>query len=233
MRFNTPAKLYEALRQSDALIISHHTAYPLPGWVPGCDWSVVSDDVERAMEIWSMHGSSEGVDPQDRPLRAVDAEHTSMAALRRGLRLGMVGGSDSHSGRPGGSAMEPLGHWGGLAAVWARALTRRDIFGALFARHTYAIGRARIVLKMTVNGALMGSEIPAVKTAQIRIDVWSPVKLSRVEIYKNTKLLRIIQCQGDEAHLEHEDDQASGAFYHCRVIQSDGELAVGSPVWVG
>jgi len=234
-RYHSPQQLYEALRVSDAFIISHHPAYPIQ-WVPGTEYSVVETDVERLIELWSMHGSSEGYDPADRPLRTIDPERYVMQALRRGLRLGFVGGSDTHSGRPGGSAREVGGYWGGLAAVWAPALTRSSLFKSLHARHTYALTGARIVLKMTVNGALMGSEIEAAPTAAIKVDVWAPGTIAKVEIMKNSHVWREFGPSNDakdECHLEIEDQTRGAAYYHCRVTQTDGELAVGSPVWVG
>jgi hypothetical protein len=156
-----------------------------------------------------------------------------MEALRKGLRLGFVAGSDTHSGRPGGSAKEPLGYWGGLTAVWAKELTRRSIFEAILARRTYALTRARIVLRMTVNDAWMGSELPASDTARIRIEAWAPLPITKVEIVKNTELLKEFGPFGDECRIEYEDTTGGSAFYHCRVTQIDGELAVCSPVWIG
>ena len=232
-RYDTPGKLYQALEPSDALVISHHVCYPIPRWVPGVDWDVVDTQYERLVEIWSMHGSGEGYDPADRPLKEVDPSRTAMAALRRGLRLGLVAGSDTHSARPGGSAKEPLAYWGGLAAVWAPDLTRRDVFSSLWARRTYALTGARIVLRMTVNDAWMGSEIPLGDRADIRIDVWAPGDIAKVELMKDTRVLHTFTPGGDECHLEYEDVVDSPAFYHCRVTQTDGHLAVCSPVWVG
>jgi hypothetical protein len=180
-----------------------------------------------------MHGSSEGYDPADRPVRNADPDRTAMAALRRGLRLGFVAGSDSHCARPGGSAAEPRPHWGGLAAVWAESLTRRGIFDALRARRTCALTGARIVLRMTVNGAWMGSETAAADRAEIRIDAWACDTIREVELVKNATRLRTFRPSGDECHLEIEDRTGGAAFYHCRLTQADGHLAVGSPVWVG
>ncbi|MGB9588189.1 MAG: hypothetical protein ACPL7O_08425, partial [Armatimonadota bacterium] len=67
-RYNSASKLYEALRATDALVISHHPAYPPGSWCASTDFDVVETDVERLVELWSMHGSSEGYDPSDRPL---------------------------------------------------------------------------------------------------------------------------------------------------------------------
>jgi mycothiol synthase len=249
-RYDTPAKLYQALRASnalsqpdscyrpDGLVISHHPGYPIGQWVPGTDYDPVETDVERLVELWSMHGSSEGYDPADRPLIGA-AGGGVLVSLQSGTRIGFVAGSDTHSGRPGGSAKEPRPYWDGLAAVWADDLTRRDLFDALYARHTYALTGARIVLKMTVNGALMGSEISASDIADIRIDAWAPGKIAQIELLKNARLLRRytpghgLFAERDECHFQAQDRTSGSAFYHCRITQTDGQLAVCSPVWVG
>jgi mycothiol synthase len=232
-RYGSADKLYEALRGSDALVIGHHPAYPVGSWCSSTDFDSVETDVERLVELWSMHGSSEGYDPADRPLIRSDPERLVMPALRRGVRLGFIAGSDTHSGRPGGSAKEPRPYWGGLTAVWADDLTRRDLFGALLARRTYALTRARIVLEFTVNGMPMGSEAPQCTTADIRIDVWAPGRIAKIEVLKNTELLREFSLNQDECHTEMSDRTGGPAFYHCRVTLADGNLAVCSPVWLG
>ena len=232
-RYSSPAKIYRVLKDTDAFVISHHTAYPENSWCPATDFDVIDTDLERVMEIWSMHGSSEGYDDSDRPLWRHNSNCTAMAALRKGLRLGFVAGSDTHSARPGGSAKEPMRYWGGLAAVWAKDLTRQSIYDAIRARRTYALTRARIVLRMTVNNAWMGSELPASDLAQIRIEVWAQAPIAKVQVMKNTHVLREFGPFGDECKIELEDVTGGPAFYHCRVIQTDGELAVCSPVWVG
>jgi len=234
-RYAHPASLYEALRTADAIAVSHHVGYALDLHVPGTDWDAVQTDVDRLIELWSMHGSSEGYDPQDRPLVPPRREEGAMAALKKGLRMGFVAGSDTHSGRPGGSAKEPRPYWGGLCAVWAEALTRRSIFEALKARRTYALTGARISLRFTVNGAMMGSETPWARTRHLAAEVWAPANVARVELMRNAEVLHV-QTPGAEVCRVEFEDKASGrepAFYHCRVTQEDGHLAVCSPVWVG
>jgi len=227
------AHLHEALRAADALVISHHSSYPPGSWCSHTDFTTVDDDVERLVELWSMHGSSEGYNPDDRPLPGRDPDSTAMAALRRGLRLGFVAGSDTHSGRPGGSAKEPRNHWGGMTGVWARDLTRRSLFEALQARRTVALTKARIILQMNVNDMPMGSELPAADRVRIRIDVWAPGQITSVELIKNTELRQRWEPRADECHAELEDRPRGPVHYHCRVTLQDGNLAVCSPVWVG
>ena len=160
-----------------------------------------------------------------------------MFALKQGLRIGLVAGSDTHSARPGGAVKEPRGYYpGGLCGIWAESLTRRSIFEALKQRRTYALTGSRLVLDLRVNGVPMGSEIPAAKEVQISVDAWGQTTLSKVEILKNGDVWETAQLDEDECHLVFEDrgpGEAGSAFYHCRVTQADGHLAVCSPVWLG
>ena len=232
-RYRSAAGLYAALRGSDALVVSHHSCYPSGSWCSSTDFDAVETDVERLVELWSMHGSSEGYDAGDRPFKQFDPNRTVLAALKRGVRLGFTAGSDTHSGRPGGSAREPRPYWGGLTGVWAPKLTRRDLFSALHTRRTYALTRARIVLQFTVNGHPMGAEIAPSEDADIRIDAWAPGTITRVEVLRNACLLRTFNPSGDECHIQMTDKTTGSAFYHCRITLKDGNLAVCSPVWLG
>ena len=101
-RYNTAAKLYDAVRDADAVVISHHCAYPSGSWCSSTNFECVDTDVERLTELWSMHGSSEGFVPGEKPLRGMDPENTVMAALRRGLRLGFVAGAIPIAADPAG-----------------------------------------------------------------------------------------------------------------------------------
>jgi mycothiol synthase len=232
-RYSTPAKLYEALRGSDALIVSHHPGYALDQHVPGTDWDAMETDVDRLVELWSMHGSSEGYDPADRPMPGPRREEGVMAGLRQGLRIGFAGGSDTHSARPGGSAKEPRPYWGGLCAIWAEQLTRRSLFEALLARRTYALTGARIALKFTVNGAPMGAEIPRAESRALTAEAWAPGEISKIELMRDGQVMHTVGPSSDTAKVEYEDVREEPAFYHCRVTMANGHLAVCSPVWVG
>jgi len=232
-RYRTPARLYKSLSACDALVIAHHPCYPAGDWCSSTDYGAIDTRFEPLVELWSMHGSSEGYDPDDRPLILRDPARYVYSALRRGVRLGFVAGSDTHSARPGGSAKEPRPYWGGMAAVWADSLSRRSVFEALRARRTYALTRARIVLKMTLNGAWMGSEIPLTDEARIQIDAWAPSVVQKVEILRNTVPIHTAIQTRDEVHIQFSEVVAKPCFYHCRVTLADGNLAVCSPVWVG
>lgn len=233
-RYDHALKLYEALRQSDALVIGHHPAYKPGSWCSSTDYDALAPDIERLTEIWSMHGSAEGVDPADRPYPSGPHEaNYTMNVLKRGVRVGFTAGSDTHAGRPGGSAKEPRPYWGGLTAVWAPELTRRALFDALYARRTVALTQARILLWMTVNGAPMGSEIEAADKAVIHLNVQACGPIASVELMKNAECHKTFTPQADVFDTTLEDPCQGPAFYHARVTQKNGHLAVCSPVWVG
>ncbi len=234
-RYADPKRLYEALRGTDAFIISHHPGYDLDLHVPGTRWDTVEADVDRALEIWSMHGSSEGFDPADRPMIPPKRTAGVYEGLRRGLRMGLVAGSDTHTARPGGSAQDARPYWGGLCAVWADSLTRRGLFRAFRERRTYALTRVKIALRFWVNDLPMGSEGPAADTASVRVQVWAPSPIATVQILRNTQVVHETQESTPEADVAWTDrrDGREPVFYHCRVVLDDGNLAVSSPVWLG
>ena len=107
-RYDSPEKLYAALKNSDAFIISHHPGYELDLHVPGARWEVMDTEIDRLVEIWSMHGSSEGYDVTDRPLIPPFRKGGAYEGFTKGLRLGVTAGSDTHTARPGGSCEDVL-----------------------------------------------------------------------------------------------------------------------------
>ena len=68
-------------------------------------------------------------------------------------------------------------------------------------RQIYALTGARIIMKMTVNEALVGSEIPVSDHVQICIDVWTQGNIRKVQVIKNTYLLQEFGSYGDECHI--------------------------------
>jgi hypothetical protein len=156
-----------------------------------------------------------------------------MEALRQGCRLGFTAGSDTHSGRPGGSAKEPRPYWGGLCAVWAESLTRRGLFEALCARRTVALAGRRTALRFHVNGAFMGSEIDFAATREIHVAVQAPCPVATLEIMRDGDCLQCTAPGTEGVDLALRDRGTQPCFYHVRVTLVDGSLAVCSPVWVG
>jgi mycothiol synthase len=232
-RYAYPARLYEALRASEALVISQNPGRRSGPRLGGTDWTAVEADVERLVELWSGNGSGEGWEPSDGRLPGPPREAGVMGALRAGLRLGFTGGSAPQGGQAGDFGEAPWPAGGGLCAVWAEGLTRRSVFAALRARRTYAVRGRRTVLRFTVNGAPMGAELPFVGTSRIHLQAWAEERIARVDVARDASPWRVMEPGAKTFDCTLEDRLDRPAFYHARVTLADGSLAVCSPVWIG
>ncbi len=155
---NTLAKLWGKLDAwgRPAIAIPHHSANARMG----VDWELGWQAAyETAVEMYSIWGSSEKsvAAGNTRPIRHCGGEREGrhvLEALRRGYRLGFVGGGDVHDGRPG-RALHRFSYPGnaqdhyeqGLTAAWVPALTREAVFDAFRDRQTYATTQSRIYLE--------------------------------------------------------------------------------------
>ena len=122
------------------------------------------------------------------PLRVVRA-----GRARRGLKVGFIGGSDDHSGRPGWSAATVAHHGvrGGLTAFLANDLTRETLWDALRARRCYGTTGERIILDVTVNGHPMGSELVAESAPIVRCHVIGTADLDTIEVRRGLETVHV------------------------------------------
>lgn len=142
----------------------------------------------RLVEIHSFHGTFEWF---------------AKEALRRGLRVGFVAGSDDHTCRPGLSypPYKKDKTKGGLVAVYADALTRDGLWKGLGDRHCYGTTGARIILWVDVDGHIMGNEFTTDRPPKIHVRVHGTNHLHEVlvmrgleEIYRHA----IVKPGGEE-----------------------------------
>ena len=172
--------LYAHLKERRAIAIPHHTAY--------CpkrrskDWDIFDENLSPVMEIFSIHGSSEGCNtPFPLETNSSMGPRTTggsfQEALARGYSIGVIGSNDG-SGLPG--------RWGrGRAAVWATECTREAIWEAILARRTYATTGDRIELKFQVAGTEMGSITRAQSEVHAELSVIGSGAIDRIELLQN------------------------------------------------
>lgn len=176
-------------------------------------------------------------------------------ALAMGRRFGFTGGGDDHDGHPGdpiATGAEPFRHRDGLMAVWATELTRAAIFQAMYDRRCYATTGARIIALFSVAGAPMGAELEVARQPELARErtisayVVGQTRLAEVEVIRNNETVHRVFGDGAELELTWTDrepldkialtpvDQSAPrfVFYYLRVLQSDGEMAWISPVWI-
>jgi len=157
--------LHNAYRGTDTLITPH---------VGGghADLTYHEPTLEPALEITSTHGSFEWF------LRE---------SLEHGYRMGFVGGSDSHDGRPGADSpgfQERRYAKGGLTGLYVRDLTLGGVHEALKARRCYATTGARIIAEVGAGGHLMGEELSIDVPPAISVKVAGTAALEAVELYR-------------------------------------------------
>ena len=126
---NTAAILFESLREGDENVVCFaHCGGRY------ADVKLAHDGiVERSMEIHSSWGTFEWL------------VHD---AFEMGYRVGIVGNSDGHKGRPGASypGAAHFGAIGGLTCLLMPELTRAAVFDCLRKRHHYATTGGRLVM---------------------------------------------------------------------------------------
>ena len=199
-------QLYENLRKRHGLAIPHHTGYAVGN--RGKDWRVFDEQISPVMEIFSLHGSSEGCDT---PL---PMSHYNMGprvtggcyldALKAGCHVGCIAASES-TGLPCSWAI------GGNAAVWAEELTRQGIVAALRSRRTYAVTSDRIAVQFFGNGQPMGSIIPAKGPTELTYDITGCSAIDRVEVIRNGRVF------DSYSHALHHDPPREGQAFRFKV----------------
>ncbi|MGH1482591.1 MAG: DUF3604 domain-containing protein [Geminicoccales bacterium] len=194
----TAADLFARLQGEDALVVAH---------VGGrfADITYAHDaKLEPSVEIHSAWGTFEWI-VED--------------ALREGYRIGIVGGSDEHKGRPGASypGAAKFGATGGLTCHLLPALNRDHLFTAFRRRRHYATSGCRAYLdiripnlidglaelpdgsRTSINEALMGDIISSANDmVTIKIDIIGDTGVERAELRDGLETL-ITFRPGDRA----------------------------------
>jgi hypothetical protein len=223
-------QLLKKLKQPAFTIAHVHTAY-----------KDIDDSVHYLDEIYSCH-------LHNRTKR----ENRLRGNLARGLRLGVVAGSDMHRLTMGHLCKTPGKRWpqggwencqyqtAGLQATYADELTRAGLHQGMKDRYTYGTSGARIVLLFHCGDAPMGSQIKmkAGEVPEFKIEVGgtgtlSEIALCRYDGKKWSEPFKKSLRGTDRCSASWRDKDFSGSgIYYVRVTQSDGEQAWSSPIWI-
>jgi hypothetical protein len=258
----SPGELRDKLDGHAYIAIPHSPAWPTKNgryaWGPGAKGNAIGDPTlwpeQRLLELYSTHGTSEYFDNEyavdkgheETPLKSKllkqllsydirqaepDSGNFAQDALATGWRFGFVGSSDDHY----------LSHLDqaykyGTAAVFAPALSRRDIWDGMHDRHTYAVTGVRILLEFSANDQPMGSFV-APGPLHLTGTVHGVGALQRVEVVKyDGQAWSLVYGADVTGSLDHtiavDDPGSDGALYYLRVRQADGNRAWSSPIWV-
>jgi hypothetical protein len=136
-------------------------------------WNRQDPDVEPLVEIYQERRGS--FESRSAPRRAFYWDKTAPSVvdhLAAGRRFGFIASSDHIS----------TGH--AFAAVYARGRTRRDVFEALLARHTYA-ATAKIALDVSLGSSSMGDHGRVERDATLVVRAAAGGEIARIDMIRN------------------------------------------------
>ncbi len=232
-------QLYEALNGVECVIITHS---PI-SFVMGTSWTEVNNEMEKVVEIYSQHGSSESIRMGYRPLVNNKKKGSVIHALNNGFKLGFIGGGDDHYSHPGcpirqykmKNIVPILRYRPGIAAIFSDKLNSKSLIKNLNKRNCYATTGERMWIKIRINSALMGQEVEVSESPTIIITVCGTKKLESVELIKNGTTIAIRTPAFDRIKFAYKDKDLKNeekAYYYVRATQFDEERGWSSPIWV-
>lgn len=161
-----------------------------------CDMFRGRDDVLVIPHIGGRRANLGFHDPSLTPFIEITSVHGHFEwfaheAIKRGLKVGFVGGTDDHTCRPGGARPTSmvLSVNGGIMGVYARDLTREALWEAFRKRHVYASTGRRIILKVTCGDAMMGDQISLSGPATLDVQVIGTSSLESVEVLRGSDVV--------------------------------------------
>lgn len=239
----TPQDLWAYLRRQGvpAITIPHHMS---AAWFPLSLDRYHDPDYDRLAEIYSAWGDSlEHGQPVTMYADRVP-ELAFIHSVRAGYRVGFIGSSDSHDGRPGaaqGSSTHPhlFHHLGsGRAAILATEFDRHSVFEALEERRCYALTGPMIAVDFTAQDHPMGSEVPRKVFGgrpAFDVDISTGVPIDRIEVFRNGERCDLVTSGRRREAFRWVDPQPSEApssSYFLKVTRVDDEMAWTSPIWI-
>jgi len=222
------SQLYQQLSKVKCMIIPHHPGYAVGR--RGVDWNYHDRRLERLVEIFSLHGSSEKPVDNEIPLRNIGMGSnvpgsSVQEALNRGYKLGIIASSDCHE-----DPRQVV-----LAGVYSQELTREGIWEALWNRHCFGTTGEKIKIEFFMDNYPMGSIYATDSFPNIKVSVKGTARIKRVELVKNGSV--VYNQEGDENYIEFELTDTEIPFkpdnyYYVRVLQEDANMGWSSPIWV-
>jgi hypothetical protein len=255
-RYPRPADLFRALSGKNAVVIPHHPASD----GNFCDYKDHDPEHERFIEIHQARGCYECpaemgnplIAKPDRPDGQLFKKGFVSDALAIGWRVGFTAGGDDHRGTAGTDRpfheQDGKAIYAGSMAVLATERTREAIWDGLWNRRVIATSGPRVLLQVDLNGHPIGSELKASTETSLRTSRRISVRflgtapVQRIDVIRNNK---VIHTTGQTEFVWEDKTPLADAlipaakycnhpfcFYYVRVVQTDGQAAWASPVWI-
>jgi len=218
-------------------------------------------DFERVVEIYNSWGCSECTTKEGnlRPITSDDKKgvfESEKGSIRRALnqncRFGFVAGGLDDRGVYGDFYESGQVQYSpGLTAVFALEQTREAIFHALYNRACYATTGERMILSYSIANANIGSELSTKSKPGLLYNrhisgfAAGTTEITEITIIRNGQPLHVFHPKTAhfefifddseplaKALLSSPDERPPFAYYYVRVVQADGHIAWGSPIWI-
>ena len=205
-----------------------------PATQMGTDWRYNDERVERLVEIFQ--GNRDSYEYLGAP-RSATAEQivvggyiTSGAirpkgfvwnALEKGYRMGFIASSDHRSTHMS------------YAAVYVPDRSYGGIWDSLYARRTYG-ATDYIIVDFQSGGHAMGDAFAAGEPPRFDVRVIGTSKIEQIDIIKDNTFAYTSHPGVREVTISYSDPaiRPGSHYYYVRVIQDDGNMAWGSPIWI-
>jgi len=257
---SSPEALFASLEGRTALVIPHHTNIHSESsyrtfWTEH-DFTSHAPRVERLIEMCQDRGSFEREEVGGN-IYFGGLGSSVWSALQRGMKLGFVGGTDTHRALPS-EWRSPLGGLdvdeglaiGGLTGLIAPALTREALWEALWHRRCYATQGQRTLVNFALAEYPLGSVLSAEQAAP-----FTDRRTFRYRVQGHRPVVRVelVRCDGRAFDLAPEGEPGratvtgvfedataladlpragDAVFYYLRVTEADGRMAWSSPIWL-
>lgn len=235
----TEEELRAILAREDVIAAPHDT-YTFSA---GCDF--LSLDPELILPMIEVISRGDAAEYMDHPAFAASTCCEGgfwQDALRRGAKMGVIGGSDDHSGM-GGQVIAAAGYprmYPGVTGVWAKENTTAAIFDAIRAKRTFAymLGMpdgemgGRMEIDFRIGGHFMGETITRAEGEDLTVyyEVRADVPLKSVTLVKNCRNYIRLRSRRDMI-LDYRQETDCDVYY-LRVELTDGRFGWTSPIWV-
>ncbi len=226
---NDTKLLYQALRRTGGVAMSHTSATNM-----GTDWRDNDPKVEPVVEIYQGCRTNYEAPGAPRSPQAVTPDNYQEAApggfqqdgfvslaWQKGYRLGITASSDHNSTHIS------------YTMSYVTSTTREGILDAYRKRRVYG-ATDNIIVEFWADGRFMGEEYTAEAAPSFTIKARGTLPVGQVDLIKDNKVIYSQSPKTRDVNLTYQDSasKAGTSFYYARVLQTDGQIAWASPIWV-
>ena len=220
--------LYRYLRELGGICAVHTSATGM-----GTDWRDNDPVAEPIVEIYQ--GDRMSYEMENAPRAGYDpktgVEPANVAGwfplgfinrpLQKGVKLGFQASSD---------------HWSthiSFFIILAEANDRKSLLDAVKKRHCYG-ATDNILVDFRCGPAIMGDETKTNTPPTFKINVHGTNSIAKIDMLRDSEVIATLNPKGPALDTQWTDPspQQGNHYYYIRVLQTDNEIAWGSPIWV-